>query len=483
MNNNSFSLTFRWVSLLLCLGITACSVKANYINPIELSSVVVSPTPTPTPTPAPSIQRVSIGDNIQKVSAGGSHTCALLLSGQVKCWGNNNFGQLGYDDTTQRGDSVGSMTGLAAVNLGAGRTAKDITTGQAFTCAILDTNQVKCWGRNLNGQLGQDDFLSRGNSAGSMASLNTLNLGAGRTAKQISAGDIHVCVILDTNDVKCWGSSGDGQLGYDVNDNRGDAAGEMAALGIVNLGVGRTATKIAAGGISTCAILDTGEVKCWGFNGEGHLGTEDWDNRADGAAAHGGNHAYDMANVTAINLGVGKTALDISINSTHTCAVLNDNTVKCWGASYWGEIGYEDYTWRGGNSGEMAALTAVNLGAGRTAKRVLAGGTHTCAILDNDQVKCWGDNSSGQLGYNDTTERGSSAGTMGNSLPAVDLGSGRTAKAISLGYNFTCALLDTDDVKCWGDNSTGQLGQEVNAATLGAASGATGMQSLIPIGQ
>jgi len=151
------------------------------------------------------------------------------------------------------------------------RTAKAIAVGQDHTCVILDNDNVKCWGSDFSnsyGQLGYDDTTARGTTAGSMASLGTVNLGAGHTAKAISAGAIHTCVILDDNNVKCWGYNGSGGLGYDDNANRGDGSAGygMATLGTVNLGTGHTAKAISAGGSHTCAILDNNSVKCWGSN-------------------------------------------------------------------------------------------------------------------------------------------------------------------------------------------------------------------------
>ena len=104
------------------------------------------------------------------------------------------------------------------------------------------------------------------------------------------------------------------------------------------------------------------------------------------------------------------------------------------------------------------ALPAVDLGTGRTAKMISAGYAHTCAVLDDDSVKCWGRNNYGQLGFGDTSNRGDGPGEMGDNLDAVDLGTGRTAKMISAGDVHTCAVLDDDSVKCWGDNDYGQLG-------------------------
>merc|ERR1711879_892743 len=103
-------------------------------------------------------------------------------------------------------------------------------------------------------------------------------------------------------------------------------------------------------------------------------------------------------------------------------------------------------------------LLAVDLGTGRSAKSITAGSYHTCAILDNNGVKCWGSNDQGQLGYGDARDRGDGPSEMGDFLLAVDLGTGRSAKSLAVGYHHSCAILDTNDVKCWGGNDDGQLG-------------------------
>ena len=114
-------------------------------------------------------------------------------------------------------------------------------------------------------------------------------------------------------------------------------------------------------------------------------------------------------------------------------------------------------------------LPAVDMGSGRTATAIAAGYHHTCAILDNSSVKCWGANANGQLGLGDTNKRGDEPNEMGDNLPAIDLGSGKTARAISAGDSHTCAVLDNASLKCWGKNDSGQLGQE-NTNNLGDGS-------------
>jgi alpha-tubulin suppressor-like RCC1 family protein len=161
----------------------------------------------------------------------------------------------------------------------------------------------------------------------------------------------------------------------------------------------------------------------------------------------------------AVDLGTGRTAAAITAGGYHTCALLDNGQVKCWGYNAYGQLGLGNSGDRGDGSGEMGdSLPAVDLGTGRTATAITAGIEHTCAPLDNGQVKCWGLGFFGRLGLGDTDVRGDGPGEMGDSLPAVDLGTGRTAAAISTGNIHTCALLDNGQVKCWGYNAYGQLG-------------------------
>jgi alpha-tubulin suppressor-like RCC1 family protein len=367
------------------------------------------------------------------IATGNGHTCAILNDDTVKCWGLNYYGELGYDDTTYRGNTPGSMAALGTVYLGAGRTAKAITVGGVHTCVILDDKSVKCWGDNDSGQLGYDDTARRGNKRGDMAALMPVNLGVGRSAKAIATGNQHTCAILDDNNVKCWGSNNSGQLGYDSTTYWGDTAGSMATLETVNLGTGRSAKAIAVGNTHTCVILDNNSVKCWGANSVGQLGYGDTTDRGDTVGS--------MTELGAVNLGSGRSALSITTGDEHTCVILDDNSVKCWGANSFGQLGYGDTTDRGDTAGGMAALGAVNLGSGRSAQSIVAGPLQTCAILDNNTVKCWGRNTDAQLGYDDKINRGDTTGSVA-ATGAVNLGVGRTAKGIAIGSNHTCAMLD-----------------------------------------
>ncbi|MBN2192981.1 MAG: hypothetical protein JW751_09210 [Polyangiaceae bacterium] len=149
----------------------------------------------------------------------------------------------------------------------------------------------------------------------------------------------------------------------------------------------------------------------------------------------------------------------IALGNYHSCAIGANGVVKCWGQGNYGQLGLGDTEHRGNDPDEMGdGLPAVDLGPGRTAQALAVGEHHTCALLDNSGVRCWGENEFGQLGLGDTERRGDEPGEMGSALPYVSLGTGRTAIAIAAGADATCALLDDDSLKCWGLNDQAQLG-------------------------
>jgi alpha-tubulin suppressor-like RCC1 family protein len=332
--------------------------------------------------------------------------------------------------------------------------ATSISTGDRSSCALDNSSgMVKCWGGGGALGLGDSDTNNRGDAANEMGSnLGFVDLGTGRTATAISVGSSS-CAILDNGSVKCWGSNANGRLGLGDTNNRGNAANEMGDnLPIVDLGTGRTATVISGGSAHNCAILDNASVKCWGRGRVGALGIGNTNDMGDAANEMGDN-------LPAVDLGTGRTATAISSGGEHNCALLDNASVKCWGAGNWGRLGQGNTNNLGDAANEMGDnLPIVDLGTGRTATVISAGSAHTCALLDNASVKCWGNNDSGQLGLGDTNHRGDAANEMGDNLTIVDLGTGRTATAISAGGYSNCAILDNASVKCWGSNSSGKLG-------------------------
>jgi alpha-tubulin suppressor-like RCC1 family protein len=393
------------------------------------------------------------------VASGLNHTCALLDSGAVKCWGSDAYGQLGLADGNAGGygGAAGQMgDNLAAVNLGTvggvPRLATDLSVGNYHSCAVLTGGALKCWGRNTYGSLGLEDTTDRGLAVSSMGDeLPIVSLGTGRTTLSVTAGNYHTCALLDNGQVKCWGYNGNGTLGLGDTNNRGDNPSEMGdRLLPVALGTGRTARALAAG-YHTCAVLDDGSVKCWGYNGYGQLGLGDTSSRGDSAGEMGDA-------LPAVSLGRGRTALAVAVGVYHSCALLDNGQVKCWGHNGYGQLGLGDTNNRGATAGQMGdALPAVALGTGRTAVAIVASAYGTCALLDNHTVKCWGYNGYGQLGQGDTASRGGAAGQMGDALPAIDMQL-LDVGSLGGGYYTTCAVDQNRYLKCWGYNGAGQLG-------------------------
>jgi len=395
--------------------------------------------------------------SLTSLFAGQNRTCAVFADGRVKCWGANSVGQLGLEDSENRGGGFGNHqmgSGLPFVRLGTGQRVTTLGLGGSSTCALLEGGSVKCWGGNASGQLGLGDMAHRGDGPGEMGdSLPPVFLGTGRSAKAVAGGLDHTCAILENGEVKCWGSNQHGQLGLGDMEHRGDGPGEMGdALPLVNLGTGRTAKALAAGGIHTCALLDDGSVKCWGGNYWAQLGLGDREHRGDGPGELGDA-------LPSVDLGTGRTAKALATRENSTCALLDDNSVKCWGINQYGALGLGDREDRGDEPGEMGdALPPVDLGTGRTAMALTVGGIHACALLDDGSIKCWGGNYRGQLGLGDMEPHGGVPGEMGDALPRVNLGTGRAVKSLTAGSLHTCATFDEGSVKCWGSNTVGQLG-------------------------
>ncbi len=409
------------------------------------------------------------------IDVGAYHNCAILSDATLKCWGENGDGQLGQDDVVERGEFLTDMgANLAPIDLGAGRTAAAVSAGDRSTCAILDNGTVKCWGDNFYGELGQDHTDNIGDGIGTaMADLNPINLGTGRTATAISAGTAQTCAILDNGTVKCWGRNTNGQLGQDSVDHIGNGIGTaMADLNPINLGTGRTATAISAGFGQTCAILDNGTVKCWGDNRDGQLGQDSVDNIGNGIGTA-------MADLNPINLGTGRTATAISASDDHTCAILDNGTVKCWGDNRYGELGQDSVDNIGDGIGTaMADLNPINLGAGRTATAISAGKTHSCAILNNGTAKCWGRNVYGQLGQGNGDNVGDGIGDPVADIDPIDFGTGRTPLGIATdgpdGDGTTCFLLSDYTLSCFGYNFNHQLGIGIDGNSYGNLPGQMG---------
>lgn len=361
------------------------------------------------------VTELSIG--IKAVSAGAYHTCALSSGGAVKCWGKNDYGQLG-DGTTTRLTTPVDVVGLSS---GVG----DVSANFQYTCALTEAGGVKCWGDKFNGLY---DPIGEFDNTNSSIPVDMDGLTSG--VKAISTGKYHTCAITAMNGVKCWGYNSDGQLGDGTYNN---------SLTPVDVGgfTGEEVIAVSAGDDHTCALTSEGVVKCWGSDNFSQLGDVADNIRSNIPVYVDG---FDEA---------GEDAIAISAGAYHTCLITSGGGVKCWGDNQMGQLGtvtpFCDYFYCSKTPVDVDGLTSGM-------KAVSAGSNHTCAITENDGIKCWGYNEYGQLGD----------GTYVNIRLPVDVygftDDGEDASKISAGYQHTCAITLSGTLKCWGDNDYGQLG-------------------------
>jgi alpha-tubulin suppressor-like RCC1 family protein len=268
---------------------------------------------------------------VAAISAGGYHTCALTSGGGAKCWGSNAYGQLGDGTTMQK------TTPVAVSGLSSGVVA--ISGGYYHTCALTTGGGVKCWGYNEFGQLG--DGTASGpekcsETACSTTPVDVSGLTGGVTA--ISGGRDHTCALTSAGEVKCWGENGFGQLGDGTASGPekcpSGSACSTTPVDVVGLTSGVKA--ISTGYFHTCALTSAGGVKCWGNDEHGQLG----DGTASGPEKCPGPPGGNPCSTTPVDVsGLTSGAAAISAGGAHTCALTTGGGVKCWGQNEYGQLG------------------------------------------------------------------------------------------------------------------------------------------------
>ncbi|CAE7250064.1 UVR8, partial [Symbiodinium pilosum] len=382
---------------------------------------------------------------------GGGHFCAILDDFDLKCWGPNTGGKLGIgvSDAEFAGWYVGDEANeigdhLPLVVLGTARSARHVSSGEKGMCVVLDNHEVKCFGYRDSGvsYTGNDRI---GIDPSDFNYHPTYDLGTGRTVLQTAKMLDSTCALLDNSAVKCWGQGSWGELGYGDLSARHAASALGDNLPEVDLGTSRTAKKIVAGENHACAILDDDTLKCWGRNYYGTLGIDSFLDTGVGDAAD------EMGDFLPV-VGLGAAVIDVAAGFQMTCAILVDGNVKCWGPNMFSNLGYGDTHDRGTAEYPVASLPALDLGTGKAAQQIaVIYDAGACALLNDTSVKCWG-RSDVLLGYGDTEAR---SGALGDSLPTIDLGTGKTVQQLVAARFSFCALL-TDgasgqsEIKCWG---------------------------------
>ena len=271
----------------------------------------------------------------------------------------------------------------------------------------------------------------------------------------LECGSWHCCVISAAKTAKCWGLNGSGQLGQGDTNNIGDEDGEMGDnLTILDLGSEFLVDQISCGGWTTCALSTNHSIKCFGRNNMGQLGY--------GATGHLGNEDGEMGDyLPFVDLGTDFEPIQVENGAHASCALSAEFDVKCWGQNGYGVLGQGHTAAIGKDTGSMGDnLAVIDLGADFNAIEIRSGYVHICALSANQEIKCWGWNSEGQLGLEDTENRGDEINEMGDNLTVLDLGIDFIPYSCSLGYLHTICLSDDGEVKAWGEGGSGQLGYE-----------------------
>jgi alpha-tubulin suppressor-like RCC1 family protein/uncharacterized membrane protein YgcG len=379
------------------------------------------------------------GGGAKQIAAGDYHSCALLASGGVDCWGLNGDGQLG-NGTTNESHVPGAVSGITD------GTAVSVS-GSYDSCAVLASGSVDCWGANPTGNLGDGtstgpETCAQDGFGGLPCSPLPVVVNGITGAVAVSTGANHTCAVLKSGGVDCWGESVFGALGNGTTigtDNCGSGienchTSPVAVNGITN------ATAISSGAGDSCVVLATGAVECWGSNSNGQLGD------GTNTGPEGCNPAGYCSTTPVSVSGITNATAVSTAEGFYSCAALASG-VDCWGDNSFGELGNGSNTGPEDCGNDPCSRTPVPVSGITSATAVSTNYDHACALLATGSVECWGVNNSGDLGSN--------AGDSNVPVPVPGI---NDATAVAAGGAYSCALLATGSVDCWGTNKYGQLG-------------------------
>jgi alpha-tubulin suppressor-like RCC1 family protein len=371
------------------------------------------------------------GASLSQISSGDWHTCAVKTDDTVWCWGDNTDGRLGINNTTAQ---YAPVQVLGAGGSGTLTNVSQTIAGDYHTCAVKIDGTAWCWGRNSLGQLGIN------NTTAQYAPVQVLGVGGSgnlTNVRQISVGRFHTCVVKTDDTVWCWGNNSSGQLGIN---NTTQQYAPVQVLGAGGSGILTNVSQIAAGRSQTCAVKTDDTVWCWGGNTDGQLGINNTIQQNAPVQVLGVGGSGNLTNVS-----------QVAVGGNVTCAVKNDGTVWCWGWNYYGQLGTNN------NISQNAPVQVLGAGGSGTltgASQIAVGGSQTCAVKTDNTAWCWGTNGSGQLGTNNTTDQYAPVQVLGVG------GSGNLTNVsqVAAGTYHSCAIKTDNTAWCWGINSRGQLG-------------------------
>ncbi|MGY8670817.1 MAG: RCC1 domain-containing protein, partial [Candidatus Poseidoniales archaeon] len=342
------------------------------------------------------------------------HTCILELDGDVLCWGLGTSYQLGTGSTTSYNYPYETNVDSYYPNLN----FSSISTGDLHTCALDSDSELLCWGSRAQYRLGDNSASGTQNYPYKYTGDSEVY---DKKLAMVSSGGEHTCAIRADATTWCWGLGNYGQTG-DGSINMGTQPKQVQFPN--NL----SATSLSLGYSSTCAIVDTDEIYCWGRNHAGQLGI---------------GNTTDQSLPIKVLLPSGRTALAIESGDYHTCAILDDYSVKCWGQNTNGQIG-------DGTTDDRSSPASVILSGVNNPIQLSAGQSSTCAVFDNGRIKCWGLNSNGELGTGNQNQQ--------NSPQDLNSISHLHASHVTVGNAFACATFHDGAPRCWGSGGSGKLG-------------------------
>lgn len=280
------------------------------------------------------------------------------------------------------------------------------SAGGDTSCTVRDNGTLWCWGDNYEGQVG---IGSRDNQT------TPRRVGASSAWRTVNTGGTHTCGVLANNALWCWGRNDYGQVGD------GSRTRRLAPVRVT----ARLYAAVATSTHHTCAVAIDSTLWCWGLNDKGQLGVRDRSTR------------LTPTQVTTMDGWVS-----VSTGAWHTCATRTDRSVLCWGANSFGQLGHGDTVQR------LAPVRIGGPGNGLGYRMVSAGDTHSCAVTTAGQVRCWGANTTGQVGDGTATLR---------TLP-VAVADGTSYASVDAGLMTSCGVTTARQVRCWGAGWTGLLG-------------------------
>lgn len=379
-----------------------------------------------------------------KVVAGDRHTCALRANGLVLCWGEYAGTSVGFAPTVVDADVL------------------DIVAGDRHTCTLHADHSVRCWGSNASGQFGA------GASAPSASATPVLTTAlSGEFALSLAAGGAHTCAIFSDDTTRCWGSNGAGQSGLPFSTISTNVVGSPVQSGVGS--TMRDATFVEAGGSFTCVTgrnvgsLDDGIVRCWGGNTRNQLGSPSYPAGTNSEIAVG-SFTPDSTCGTYFSAWTSPHAGPLlDSGARHVCMFLESAVcpsgaysrgVHCFGSNSEGQLG-------NGTLSDSSTIVKVQ-GLPGNIRSLSAGGNHNCVVDGLGRVFCWGANSHGESGAPPATSGGTPPSYVATPVQ-VALEGGATARAVAVtcGADFSCALMASGEVQCWGSNVSGQLGRVV----------------------